>query len=136
MTVKFKQQIKDKLGNVFKEKGFELDESSLLNSNYCIVYSKGEPEPSIEVYEEKIDKGIDLTLKRGEIIIHRSRWQTELTVELRNLQKVPSTVNLWMLSGENTQKWWSFDCVEKFERAISEIIDLMNKYGWEWLQLN
>ena len=135
MSVKLKQQIQKKLGPIFLEKGFIYDELNTIAKHGGFVFGKGDPEPSMEWYMKSLN---DTTLempKREEIIIYKSRFNPEITIDLISFLKDPRSITLGEFLGLRRQKWWPISNEEELNQAFKEILEIMDKNGWEWFVL-
>lgn len=108
MAIKLKKEIVNGLGPVFQKKGFSYDGArSKLNSR-CIVFSKGDSEPTVEEMQKFINGDRTNVPKREEILIGISSLDPSISVTIRCfLKEPPISIELWELKEPNKQRWFS-----------------------------
>jgi len=142
----FKKIIKQNLEKIFNEKGFMYDTMRSKPNDATFVYSRGVTELQRST-KLQIPKGMDLDLlkefinnqintppEREEIIIYRNRWEPTITIDLRSIPK-KQFKNLSFIVGFSSQKWWSISNENEIEKSFEEIVELLNKYAWNWFDL-
>jgi hypothetical protein len=151
-----------KIEPILNKRGFVLDSAKSAPRSFAYVFSKGEPEIEnrscsqsgfiMKHYDEmaKLDEADQIKyiesfvkqndykvirISREEIIIYKHRFFPTITVDLRSLLKKEVFCSLWELAGFLEQKWWSIETKEAAADSLKEITDLLDKYAWDWFEL-
>lgn len=132
MAIKLKKTIKDKLESILNEKGFYYDQYSSASGTQGYSYVKFYE--NVEGNWVKEARKTRILPKFESIIIYKSQWLPEMTVDLKSTLK-RKRVNLGALKYETDQKWWLIETEEQVEESFADIIDLLNEYAWGWFTL-
>lgn len=131
------KKIKERLGPVLAEHGFRYDESQSKPRERMFVYAKGEPERPVEWYLEQMKKPPELRDKppvREEVRVYGRIAVPEVTVDLHSTLRGEMD-RLSNVAGIPHRQWWRVATDEETDRALDEIIDLLNEYAWDWFVL-
>jgi hypothetical protein len=59
----------------------------------------------------------------------------EITVDLRSFLREPGYITLGEFLGLRRQQWWSSANEEELNQGFKEILEIMDKHGWDWFVL-
>ncbi len=130
MSIKLKKVLKEKLEPLLSEKGFQYDKLLSKSTSGDFVYSKWSTETEL-VWSSFLESWQPA---KEEIYIYKSRSESKITIELRSVLK-EDCQGLGYLAGYNIQMWWSIATKDEAEASFNEVIDLLNKYAWDWFTL-